>query len=331
MGFVSMFFIMILIMAGIFAVVEFIAFILLLVSKRRMKKTNNKKGKVGYTIASIILWAPIAAAVLFGIGVGIYRINLSIERTHYENFVDRWRNEHVGESDVRDEVFEQVFTLVDSKDKEAFAKIFPKNIQGSTLDKNIEEFYKEYPEGLSEGSVKETSFSSRGGGDWEIYVGYEVELNNETYYVKISAMWEAEDKNDIGITKLVVESEKAYVLRNDYNGTCVAADTVLEEDFEVRHIGGRPYRYENADSSINEAAALSFIKANPTYEAFKARFGEPNAIEDLPNVVGVTYFYRLDTNDQSVRYLELSVYKGSVSYKNCSVKSDSDVIKYFSE
>jgi len=46
MGFVSMFFIMILIMAGIFAVVEFIAFILLLVSKRRMKKTNNKKGRI---------------------------------------------------------------------------------------------------------------------------------------------------------------------------------------------------------------------------------------------------------------------------------------------
>ena len=89
MGFVSMFFIMILIMAGIFAIVEFIAFILLLLSKSRMKKTNNQKGKVGYTIASIVLWAPIAAAVLFGIGVGIYRINLSIERTHYENFVDR--------------------------------------------------------------------------------------------------------------------------------------------------------------------------------------------------------------------------------------------------
>ncbi len=329
MAFVSMFFIFLIIALGIFVVVEIAAFILFLLSKKRMKNTGNQKGKVGYRISLVILLAPVVLCVLAGIIMSIHCVKLMIDRTHYENFVDRWRNEYVGEDNVRDEVFEKTFALADSNDKEAFAKIFPKSIQGDKLNAYIDEFYEEYPVGLSNGKVKQSGFSSSGGGDWEIYVHYEVELDGKTYYVSISAMWDAEDKNDIGITKIIVESEKAYVLRNDYNGICVAADTVVEDDFEVRHIGGRPYRYENVNSSINEVAATNFIKNNPTYAQFKERFGEPNVIEDLPNTTGITYFYRLDTSDGSKRYLELSVYDGRVSIKNCSVKSEDETLYWF--
>lgn len=112
------------------------------------------------------------------------------------------------------------------------------------------------------------------------------------------------DEDRVGLTQVVFYTAEDYCLcRYDESwqapeeeGLILCAEGTL--DGEVRAVDGYPYRFAPTNTPLDPADVKEFLKTSDSYEAFTARFGQPQAVH-------IYTIYELLPEDGQPRYLQL--------------------------
>ncbi len=344
MAFVSM----IIVFLGIVAVIMLLSLIvggiLLAVGKAEKKKAireGRNYSKAPIIVGYIFISIPFVLVLGVLVFVAISNAYTSIKRLSYENCIDKWRNEWVSSNEVREDIVEEFFKAADNKDKDALMELYSEEIRDDCeIEKQVEDFLIEYPEGFSElefdykGGHEEGS-SNYGVSSEYLNASYEVEKDGEYYYISFGVCYENDEEPDkIGLDYMIVNSEKAKVLKDEsdyehgYNEHIISDINVIE-DFETRRIAGIPYRYVEKDIIYTREEVLDVIReSNDLYKLY-SYLGEPNGVGGRLNKV----IYEIESENGEPRYIEITHTGDGEIVKDltCIVGTEEDMIVRFNE
>ncbi len=237
MAFISLLFVFLIFILGTLAVSAVIGIVLLVFAARKRKRGEGKATTM--TVAGgIFLFIPVGAVTVVGTIIAVSVIGTTIQRTTYNNLIDKWRNEWVLDHVAREELVENVLEAADNNDAAALKALFTNEIQqNEALDEQIEIFLENYPGGLSDGRL--ISDGGMSGGSYDdgvyFYCDFKVEKQDTIYYIDIGACYGNEENTDaVGMEYLIIESESAYVLEIPREeGEYIRITEGVEEESEI--------------------------------------------------------------------------------------------------
>jgi len=217
-----------------------------------------------------------------------------------------------------------LFAALNSDDADAVYELFAHAVQESDaeLKDNITKLLAAY-----KGPSDEIDWKDSFGGGWnrddgeKIFTArgwFPVRAGDTYYWFSLGFTYKnTVDKSQIGINSLILytEDERYITLRDeegipvDFAGIKVYAER--KADCDVKCVNGSAYGFVNDTSPLDLGDVKDFLNNSNEFEAFKDRFGNPNASGDL-------YCYKASGNDTKQRYLLISESDGIIqSVKLC--------------
>ena len=210
------------------------------------------------------------------------------------------------------EPIDAFFAAVDARDAEAVKAMFSPNVRAEDLelDGDIQALFDLYP-GPTEDCVMRSPVGASQHIGWgenmnRVHNLVPVVCQGVSYYCSFSYTIKDEaDEGNVGVTRVVFLTEK--VQANDEfrreletgDGLTVAAD--CPGDYETRRIGDTPYIFTPIDRSVTREELTAFLETEDRWEAFTARFGEPNA----ETWGGISVYYELVPEEGRARYAHI--------------------------
>ncbi len=207
------------------------------------------------------------------------------------------------------EMSDRFTAALDAGDIAALKGMFSVNVQNiEGLDEQLQrltEFYAGPTDAVGFDNVKSSS-GSNDHGVKTASVRYEIPLRSgdDYYWCYIDLTYRDDaDPDNVGINRLIFFSGGDYrFLRNSGDFTYPAEPGVhlyfdRRDEGDIRCVDGSDYLFENQTPPLDEAEVKAFLDGNRSLAAFKAGFGEPNAVD------GREFVYLLPDEDGEYRYL----------------------------
>lgn len=208
------------------------------------------------------------------------------------------------------------FQAVDAQDAAAVREMFSPRIlrEDDDLGEMIDRLFALYPGPTDDCLVQRSPGSSRHIG-WKrranTHVWFPVVSNGVNYYCYISYTYRDDEHPDnIGIEKLIFTTEKVRCSETFWNDRKQLGDglTVIEDvpgDYLTCRIGDEAFVYTPTDRVITQEDILDFLAQDTRWDAFTARFGEPNAHSPYSDS---SCYYRLADQDGQPRYAHITLH-----------------------
>lgn len=302
LGFLAVAAVVLLILGGL-ALSGIILLIVYLVQRSKKKKRGEKASKAPLVASLIFLTLPVGVLIWFAAST----ISNKITQMSYEDFTDKWKNETVFDNEAEDDAINGIFSAADSGDKEKIMALFTDEIQADpALEEQVDLFLAAYETGFSGLEYDSTGGGSSGGGGVSTFSsGGTVTKDGELYYIRIYACHENDEHPEkVGIEGFEMYSSKAKALEmNDEAYTderYIRCEIEVAKDFDVRIIGGDPYRYTEIERSLTAAEVEAAVEASRNTDDLAARIGKPNAVWN-----DMYYVYELSDGEE-YRYAKVS-------------------------
>ncbi len=282
LGFVGIIIIIALILAALVIAGVILIIIYAVLSSKR--KAENKKAGKGLFVASMICFSPAALiAVSFVVSVAIN----AFHNVTASNFRERWINSNswITDTSAQSEALEGFFEAADKGDKEAVKALYAYDIQiNNALDKQVDDFLKDYPGGFSGLEVDFKGGMSDGMDPAYISKSAEVVKDGVTYFIHISACYKnSENPRKVGLeyislkTKqgMISECDSDFSIDTDYH--FIHSSVMNGEDFEIREIQNHEYRYKEYDRQLTLQQVQEAVDNSFDMEELIQKIGKPNA------------------------------------------------------
>lgn len=298
-----------------------------------MRMIFKKKKNIVFVLLSIfILLITTGCFILKNINLDK---NDSLNERKDESVLDKWKagkGEHRSNKDTK-ELVTLLLEAAGDNNIEAIKGLFTEDVQNNiNFETQIENFLSLYPDDMSGYSMEVKSDRNE----------YLVDENGEflleefecEVYIKRKDMYyfiilkacsiNTENPQNIGLEYLVFQSDEAYVLRRDKEyEEFINIDIPEDENIEVRFVCGNPIAYTYVNRSIDGKDAIEHIKQNNNIDEFKNIYGEPNGNDEFND----TIIYEIESNNSSIRYMELCVAKAGYIHEVIVTETD-DIIHY---
>lgn len=238
-----------------------------------------------------------------------------------ENYVSR-------EAQTYNEAVDRFFAALDSRDENAVREVFSPFVQENQrdLDRQIELLLEAYEGptdacGRDGSSVSGSYKSDHGEGSSTVESMFPVLSKGTYYWCWFQLTYENDfDADKIGAADVKFFSASYYcALRYDEaewpDGEGLSVLTDYPAQWDVRCIGGYPYKFTPSESGLTEEKARAFFENSSSYSDFVSAFGEPNAVD-------IYYQYELEEEEGKPRYLQLGVSEDTDSIYSASVVDD---------
>lgn len=204
---------------------------------------------------------------------------------------------------------DEFFAAVDARDAEAVRAMFSPNAQAADedLDEDIQTLFGLYPGPTEECEMLTPVGASQhiGWGERmnEVHNLFPVVCQGINYYCSFSYTTRDEaDAGNVGLTRVVFVTEKVQA-NDEFRQNLDLGDglTVVEDcpgDYETRRIGNAPYIFTPSGQPPAREEVLGFLQTEDSWEAFTARFGQPNAAFWH----SISVYYELAPEEGQARY-----------------------------
>lgn len=279
--------------------------------RRKAKRNGRKPKKFGLIFGGTLMAIPVAI-VIYVVGAAVFSgVKLHIERKGYENFTDKWKNEHVTDYQARGDIEKEFFAAVDNNDAAAVAAMFTGKIQENPdfMDQ-VEKFLKVCPDDLSKQNIQfqgggETSKINFGKVVQSFSADAVFDYDDTRYYIYIHACHGDDyEPENVGLEYFSLKSEATHVLedQNGYrrkNNEFIIAEIKTVADCETRIVHDYSYMfYPHPERNITETNFRKTMQSCKNISNLESTLGEPNAIcERLSRAV-----YELEPVDGKPRY-----------------------------
>lgn len=210
------------------------------------------------------------------------------------------------------EPIDAFFAAVDARDAEAVKAMFSPNVRAGDLelDGDIQALFGLYP-GPTEDCVMRSPVGASQHIGWgenmpRVHNLVPVVCQGVSYYCSFSYTTKDEaDEGNVGVTRVVFVTEKVQA-NDEFRRELEIGDglTVVEDcpgDYETRRIGDTPRMFTPIDRNITREDLTAFLETEDRWEAFTARFGEPNA----ETWGGISVYYELAPEDGQAHYAHI--------------------------
>jgi hypothetical protein len=231
-----------------------------------------------------------------------------------------WENEEA----LYGEKVEEFVTALDASDSDAMCALFSQTVRqlDKDLNQQIEKLLSVYPKGQSQqhwdglchgGYTQEDGLRTAAAD-----ATFPVVVDGEYFWIFLRYVYVDEiNPDNVGLEQVRVYTAEEYCVyfsEGDFSdagelGLMVHAE--LQLDTQVRCIQGCPYAFTSTDSLVDLSEAEAFILSNPDWDAFRMKFGQPNAV-DTP----WWYWYEVEAESGHRRYLEICAENGIIIYAN---------------
>ncbi|HIQ98845.1 MAG TPA: DUF5104 domain-containing protein [Candidatus Scybalocola faecavium] len=242
------------------------------------------------------------------------------------------------EATLYDQAVDDFFHALDQKDADGIYEMFAPNVReaSSDLKEKIQELFKAYPGTTDickrDGSKAAGEYSHDSGKSSAMaYSGFPVVSGDTDYWCMFTLMYENDwDENEVGIRQVrlysieyrckeLYETQSADPLPED-EPLLVLTDCDI--DYEVRLIGGYPYKYTPADRELTVEQVREYFQGSDSYLGFLKQFGPP----DAKSTSLVSCFYTLPAENGEPRYLDLLFSEEKDQIYRAAIVNDLDVV-----
>ena len=240
--------------------------------------------------------------------------------TGYDSVSERWKNEHVSDNRAAEQAIEALIESADRGDRDAFAKNFTDELRGtSEFDSLLDDFFAEYPKGLSEVRLNGSGVSSSGSYNYghnvlEGSTNYKCTLNGEWYIINLGFCYENTDEPEkVGVDFFTIMNTEARAVHQDaysrdsehYENIHLLCDIRSSDEVNARMIGGYPKLWTDTDTeklTADEMRELLSEYRSLGVPEVRDRIGDANAEEKFFNCTGYDYYYELAPENGEPRY-----------------------------
>ena len=234
---------------------------------------------------------------------------------NYDNVVECWQNENVSDRKAAEQAIEALLKAADDGDKDKFMSNFTEELQESRKFKNaVKEFFKAYPEGLSECELEADSIS--GGGSYDYghnvlngYAGWTTWMDDEWYRISMSFCYENTDAPEkVGVVDFyimnmqgdAVRRQESYSNYDYWDDIHLLCDVRSSDEVDCRMINGIAYLWNETDNpKLTPSQMRAVLEECGTMQDLIEMVGEPNA------AIGDAYYYELASDGGGPRYLHI--------------------------
>lgn len=242
---------------------------------------------------------------------------------------EHWQKSRVNENQAADEAVKALLKAADDSDKEAFGKCFADKLRcGANFNDYADDFFSEYPAGMSECKLSDGSVASSGSFDYGHNIqtasaSYDCELEGEHYFITLCFCFENTDEPEkVGVTYFAVRDLAAtavYRSRDTYcddeddtystDKPCTLCERMSGSGVEARLIDGSAYLWKetgNEALSADEMRALLDQVTDLKDEKFINTAGYANVEYKFRSATGYDYFYELKSENGESRYARIA-------------------------
>ena len=278
---------------------------------------GSSKPKVLIITGIVMICLPLAAIA----GVSIWGISSSVNtiysRAHYECIPDVWRNESVSQSQAEDNIIKALLKSADNGHREAFSKNFTPEMQRQNgFDKAVDDFFANYPVGLSECELYDKTRPDTAAIVNEDDVktdslSFRCSLDDNWYFVIVEYCYRNDNAPDkVGVTRFRVmnlEAAAVYYENEDAKSgdPYPVCDIKSSEEYTARLVGGRPYLWTLTDTpKISEHQLVRILERATRLDdpILLLNIGEPNLIIKSTDSNEYGYFFQLTDESGEARY-----------------------------
>lgn len=231
-----------------------------------------------------------------------------------------WANEEA----LYEEKLEEFIAALDAADRDALRVLFSETVrqQDEDLNQQIEKLLSVYPKGQSKqhwDRLCQGSYTQEDGLRTAAAAAtFPVVVEGEYFWIFLCYVYADERKPDnVGLEQVCVYTADEYCAlfaEGDFSDIGEPGLTVyaqLQLDTQVRCIKSCPYAFTPTDGPVDLAEAEAFILSDLDWNAFRTKFGQPNAV-DAPWL----YWYEVEAENGQRRYLEICAENGTIIYAN---------------
>jgi hypothetical protein len=243
----------------------------------------------------------------------------------YASVTDKWNDKEVYEGQAAEDAIKALLEAADAGDKDLFAQQFISDIRRkSSFDDKLDEFFANYPVGLSSQDLK---YRPAGGGgsyrgkDIRKSAGatYECVMNGEWYRINIGFCFvNTADPDNVGVMFCTVVNLGGAAEQNDIANQyenyleTIYLECVIRspEEHPARMIAGNALSWKdtpNKKISRNEMKSLLERNENLDDNEVKDTIGEANVSIKASNSSGYRYYYELEpASDGTPQYASIT-------------------------
>ncbi len=306
--------VIILIVLGALMFIGTIFLIIGIVSRRKPKNKGKNAPTVCIAIGAAMMFLPVSTAVVLTINTAVSAISEGAQRITYDSITDEWRNGYITDNKAAKQAIKALLDSADEGDHETFKKLFTPNIyNSSSFQTALDEFFGNYPTGLSECELDGGQVASSGSFNYghNVQTGntyYTCMLDGEWYYIGLRFCYENTDSpEDVGVTFFCIENLEANALDENYSEyTHLICNIKDESEVTARLIDGRGYIFKpTPDRHITVDEMRELLSQYDDLDDIEDLIGSPNVYKKYPNHTGYNHYYELMPENGEPRYVEL--------------------------